>query len=401
LFVITAVLALWLTPFERQLFNPQLYKDALAQQHVYYQLPVILGEILTSNRPLNPCAGSPVTCENIPPKLKTCYQKTLGNARYATLASRQDQASAAEQILIQACLNLYGTPSQTPTQANSQNQNGTPAFMETLTAANWATIINLLLPPQDLQSMLEGGLDQTFAYLNGETDTASLSLVKLREHLAGPAGSEILLILIHSQPACTTDVLEKIIVGLTNGKILLCNPLDDQTLSLILPILQEPLTSLVNKIPDGATLIEPPPAGFPEPGSGPFGSDPITTLRIVRRVISLSPILPLAFLLLITSFGVRSFKSWLQWWGIPILITGLITLGLAGVTMLTLNWGWNTFIVTRIPSYLPTAIADIGRAVAIFIVGTVVRSVVIQAVILTFVGLLAWAGSFFVKSWPA
>ena len=337
--MITAVLALWLTPFERHWFNARLYKDALAQQHVYYQLPVILGEILTSNRPLNPCAGSPVTCENIPPKLKTCYQKTLGNARYATLASRQDQASAAEQILIQACLNLYGTPSQTPTQANSQNQNGTPAFMETLTAANWATIINLLLPPQDLQSMLEGGLDQTFAYLNGETDTASLSLVKLRAHLAGPADSEILLILIHSQPACTTDVLEKIIVGLTNGKILLCNPLDDQTLSLILPILQEPLTSLVNKIPDEATLIEPPPAGSPEPGSGPFGSDPITTLRIVRRVIRLSPIMPLAFLLLITSFGVRSFKSWLQWWGIPILITGLISLGLAGVTMLTLNWG--------------------------------------------------------------
>ena len=396
--MITAVLALWLTPFERQLFNPQLYKDALAQQHVYYQLPVILGEILTSNQPLNHCAGSPVTCENISPELKACYQRTFGDGRYVILASGQDQASAAEQILIQACLNVYGTPSQTPTQGNSQNQNGMPAFMETLTAANWATIINLLLPPQDLQSMLEGGLDQTFAYLNGETDTVSLSLVKLREHLAGPAGSEILLVLIHSQPACTTEVLEKIIVGLTNGEILLCNPLDDQTISLILPILQEPLTSLVNKIPDEATLIDPPSAGSPEPGSGPFGSDPITTLRIVRRVVSLSPILPLAFLLLITSFGVRSFKSWLQWWGIPILITGLITLALAGITMLTLNWSWNTFIVTHIPSYLPTAIADIGHEVVIFIVGTVVRSVVIQAVILTFVGLLAWAGSFFVKS---
>ncbi len=399
--MITAILAIWLTPFDRQLFNPQLYKDALAQQHVYYQLPVILGEILTSNQPLNPCAGSPVTCENIPPELKACYQNTLGNARYATLASGQDLASAAEQILIQACLNLYGTPSQTPAQGNSQDQNGMPAFMETLTAENWASIINLLLPPQDLQSMLEGGLDQTFAYLNGKTDSASLSLVKLREHLAGPAGSEILLILIHSQPACTTKVLEKIIVGLTNGEILLCNPLDDRTLSLILPILQEPLTSLVNKIPDQATLIDPPPAGSPEPGSGPFGSDPITTLRIVRRVISLSPILPLAFLLLITSFGVRSFKSWLQWWGIPILITGLITLGLAGVTMLTLNWGWNTFIVTRIPSYLPTAIADIGREVVRYIVGTLVKSIVLQALILTLLGLLAWAGSFFVKSQPA
>jgi len=190
-------------------------------------------------------------------------------------------------------------------------------------------------------------------------------------------------------------------VGLTNGELLLCNPLDDQTLSLILPILQEPLTSLVSKIPDEATLIDPPPAGSPEPGSGPFGSDPITTLRIVRQVVSLSPILPLAFLLLIISFGVRSFKSWLQWWGIPILITGLITLCLAGATMLTLNWGWNTFIVTHIPSYLPTVIADIGREVLRYIVGTLVKSIVLQALILTLLGLLAWAGSFFVKSRPA
>jgi hypothetical protein len=63
-----------------------------------------------------------------------------------------------------------------------------------------------------------------------------------------------------------------------------------------------------------------------------------------------------------------------------------------------LNWGWNTFIAAHIPSYLPSAIADIGREVATFIAGTVVRSAVIQAIFLIFVGLLAWAGSFFVKS---
>ena len=147
-------------------------------------------------------------------------------------------------------------------------------------------------------------------------------------------------------------------------------------------------------------MIDPPPAGSPEPGSGPLAATRSPACAIVRQIIRLSPILPLAFLLLVTSFGVRSFKSWLQWWGIPILITGLNT-WFGWHNHAYLEMGLEHIYTAHIPSYLPTAIADIGLEVAIFIVGTVVRSAVIQAIILIFVGLLAWAGSMFVKSRPA
>jgi hypothetical protein len=400
LFVMTAVLALWLTAIEQQLFNSQLYKNALAQEHVYYELPGLLSEILTTNIPLSACAGNPVTCEDIIPELKACYLQALGDARYAILASGKDQANAAEQALIQACLTQYDPAAQTSIPGDSQGPFGLPAFMKTLPAANWVSIINLILPPQELQNMLEGGLDQTFAYLNGESDRAGLSLVKLKAHLTGPAGTQSLLIILHSQPACTTEELSKIVVALGNGEILICNPLDDQTLGLLLPILQEPLNSLVMKIPDEAILISPPPAGSPAPGSGPFGSDPITSLRIVRRIMGLSPIFPLAFLLMVAFFGVRSAKSWLQWWGIPMLIAGAVALGLAGASMLTVNWGWNIFILPQIPTYLPTALGEIGRGVVHDIMGGLVKSIVFQALILTLLGSLAWAGSFFVKSRP-
>ena len=384
---------MWLTTIDRQLFSPVLYKKALAQEHVYYQLPGILTGILTSSTPLNSCAGNPLACLNISPELKACYQQALGMTRYNILSNGTDHASAAEQALIVSCLKQYGP-------GDTQGPFGTPGFLKNLQAKNWEAIINLALPPQELQSMLEGGLDQTFAYLKGQTDSAGIPLVKFKQQLLGQSSAQILMIILHSQPACTTDELEKIILGLSKGEILICNPVDDQTLGLILPILQGPMNSLIGKIPDKLVLIGPLPAGSPVPGQGPFGSDPITTMRLARQGMELSPVLPLAFLLLITGFGVRSVKSWLQWWGIPILIAGLLALGLAGMSMLGIDWGWNTFIATRIPSYLPSAISEIGHGLVTIVMGSLANSVVLQAFILSLVGLLALGGSFYVKNQP-
>lgn len=398
LFVLSTVLAIWSTSMERLLFSPQPYKNALSQEHVYYQLPGLLSELLTDDTPLSGCAGNPVTCEAISSELKACYLQALGEARYGELAGSRDLANPEEQAKIQDCYSQYPQPGQMQLQGKTQGPLGTPAFMKSLAAVNWEAIINLMLPPQDLQSMLEGGLDQAFAYLNGQTDQAGLSLVKIREHLAGPAGTQIPLIILHSQPACTTEELEKIVVGLGNGEILICNPLDDQTLGFVLPMLQQPLNSLVMKIPDQLVIIAPPPAGAPAPGSGTFGRDPISTLRTVRRVMEFSPAAPVVFLLLVTVFGVRSTKSWLQCWGIPALLGGVLTLGLAAISKPAASWGWNTFIVTRFPPYLPSAIPELGAGLVRDVIGSLLNPIVVQAVFLSVLGLLLWAGSFFVKS---
>ncbi len=67
-------------------------------------------------------------------------------------------------------------------------------------------------------------------------------------------------------------------------------------------------------IPDQLTLLSAPPQ-----------NDPRDKLQTARMVMRLSPILPLGFLLLMTIITVRSLKNWLDWWGIPLFITGGLT----------------------------------------------------------------------------
>src|SRR5574341_523379 len=65
-----------------------------------------------------------------------------------------------------------------------------PAFAQHMTADNWKTLLDALLPQQELQAMTEETINQVFAYLNGETLTPQISLTPLKRNLAGPAGTD-------------------------------------------------------------------------------------------------------------------------------------------------------------------------------------------------------------------
>ncbi|MCL4528892.1 MAG: hypothetical protein M1282_05720, partial [Chloroflexi bacterium] len=58
-------------------------------------------------------------------------------------------------------------------------------------------------------------------------------------------------------------------------------------------------------------------------------------LQLMRLVIRLSPLIPLALLFGITILAVRSFKGWLAWWGWPLMLTGLpgIFIGFSGAPL--------------------------------------------------------------------
>jgi len=187
-----------------------------------------------------------------------------------------------------------------------------------------------------------------FAYLNGETDSASNSLVKLRERLSGQAGRDAILQLIAAQPLCTDEQLAEMAAGMLGGGevMVICAP-PEEILAILMPQLQNQLTALVTQIPDKAMIIKP--SSRSAPSSGPLGNDPIKVIRTVRLGLRLSPLLPLGLLLLVTLFGVRSLKGWLRWWGIPFFFAGAIAL-VPGIAMLpALNWAWNNFLVPRIP----------------------------------------------------
>lgn len=397
-FVITTILAILLTNINEHMFNAKLYKNTLVEQNLYGRLPEIVGVAITRSFSSDPCAQNKLACsiDGASPELKACLTSALGTVSYEAIGSGKRSPTAAELRLAQSCLDQFGT-NQAANPQSGASEGGMPPFMQNLTAADWQAILTILLPADTMKAMTESTLDQMFAYLNGKADTVFVPLDKLKERILGPSGTDLIKQLLNSQQPCTDQDLAQLIFGTSNGGMVLCKPPEDM-LPIVTSILPDLLKTVVPQIPDKAIIIKPPARGAPSPGTGPFGADPITTLRTVRLVLRLSPLIPLAFLLLVTLFAVRGLKSWMRWWGIPIFVSGMIALGLGISAVPILNRAWTWLIVPRIPPFIPVDISGIGQELLLSIMHTLASWVILPAIIMTAVGLAGWIGSHYVRS---
>ncbi len=202
--------------------------------------------------------------------------------------------------------------------------NSAPAFMQRLTPVQWKNLVGTLLPEGQLQGMTEETINQILAYLNGETQAPKISLLPLKQSLAGPAGLNAALTIIRAQPDCTLQQIAAIIASLSAGE--LCNP-PKALLDLFQPVIQTELQAAAAAIPDEVVIV-------PD-ANGPSQQAALRFLQLMRLVIRLSPLIPLALLFGITILAVRSFKGWLAWWGWPLMLTGLpgIFIGFSGAPL--------------------------------------------------------------------
>ena len=88
-------------------------------------------------------------------------------------------------------------------------------------------------------------------------------------------------------------------------------------------------------------------------------------------------------LLLVAVFGVRSFRDLLRWWGIPIMVTGLIALILSIVSMSIFNWLVSTYVESRIPGYFSAEFVQLGFDLGRSAIRSYVKSITLQAGIQT------------------
>ena len=404
LFVLITILILPLFNIESTLLNAGTYKRALIESGVYEQLPAMAGEEMETMKTFlaNPCVDNPLGCviEDASPELQTCLINSLGDADYEAIGTRQRNPTEVELVNSQTCLDQFGIGELT---GGTQDMIGIGSegmkFIDTLTAADWQPMLTLLLPPEETRVMVENTLDQVSAYINGETDTARVSLVALKAHLLSPAGEDLILLLLNTRPPCTDEQLAQILAGDAGGtgEPSFCAP-PPQDLALLTSQLQEQLDSVAAGIPDEVTLIKP----LSEPVSlgaiGPLGNNPIATVNTIRMEIRFSPLLPLGLLILITLFSIRSLKGWLRWWGIPFFVSGLI-LTAFGISILpTLDWAWVNFILPQFPSTLSTNITSLLHSLANSVVRALSTRIILEAAILGLLGLMAFVGSFFIKT---
>ncbi len=259
----------------------------------------------------------------------------------------------------------------------AQNGGAFP-FLQVLTVEDWQKNIALLMPPEELKQMGDNALDATFDYLNGKTNSATISLLPVKARLTGAAGVQLVLQILQRQPACTPEQLTQMALGLFSGQITLCNP-PEEAVGLMTPFIQTQLQSLVAIFPNDVTLIPATPSGAQ--------NDPRRTLNAVRSAIKLTPLLPAILLFGIAVFAARSLSGWLAWWGWPFMFAGgssiLVALFGAPVVGEILRFVIQAQRAIPIPPILASSLAETAKAVA----GEMLAPMVTQGFVLGFIGL--------------
>ncbi len=361
LFVVTTVLAILITTLNGQIFNASLYKNALVEQNIYARLPEIIGAVISSSFSKDVCSQNQLACsiDGASPELHTCLTTALGAEAYQAIGSGSRSPTLPEIQLTQPCLDRYGLGQSTNIQGGT-SAGGMPSFMGNITTADWQALLTSFLPPATLKAMTESTLDQVFAYLNGEAKSIYIPLDAVKQSLLSPSGAAVFLQVLNTQQPCNEQDLSQFLTGTSIGGLVFCRP-PEVILPLVKVVLPELLKAVVPQIPDKVFIILPHAAGTPVPGSGTFGTDPIFTLRTVRLFMRFSLLIPLTFLLLVTLFAVRSIKSWMQWWGIPFLAAGIISVGLGVAIVPAFNTTWTWFIASRIPIFIPAILPEVGQ----------------------------------------
>ncbi len=360
LFVLATVLALLLFNAERQLFSAEGYKRALAAQNLYERFPALI----------------------------------------------------AEQIVVQA--SYRGPGAENPGEEAPPEEVGGPSNQfKYLTQSDYEVILRELLPAEWLQTQTESVLDQIFAFLNSESPTATiqLSTVEFKARLSGEAGVEAVLQLVRSWPPCTPEQLRDFTQATSKSDLEgmpTCRPPDDE-LTALTPRIESILSERAAKLPDEINLAQsfsgPPEESEinPTPPSetgGPLGNDPRAALRRLRWIARLSPLISIALLLLVALFGVRSRKGGLRWWGIPLLIAGVLTLGLGLAIMPAMDWAIANFLSGRAPPYFSANLVQAGFDFARATMRGLANWIAAEAAVIGLLGLGMLLVSFYFKPKP-
>lgn len=273
--------------------------------------------------------------------------------------------------------------------ASTMQTKSLPVSMRGLTEQNWETFLRALLPPATLKTMGDEALDSVFAYLNRKSDSAVLSLAPLKEQMTGENGIQAVLDLMRTQPDCTLQQIAQMSLALLSQQELsLCNP-PQAADGIIRPIIHAQLQIATLAIPDQVTLAS--------ADSATGKPDPRQRLELIRVGMRLSPLAPLALLLILTLLAVRSLRDWLQWWGYPLLIAGVLAALLALAASPVVSAILLRILAMRLPAYLPAVLLNDSGQLAAAIVGQMLKPVALEGLILGGIGLILVIFAFAVR----
>jgi len=257
-----------------------------------------------------------------------------------------------------------------------------PVVMRGMSQQAWEGYFRAMLPQETLKAMSDETLNSVFAYLDKQTNSVQVSLLPLKASMVSEAGTQAVFALLATQPACTLEQIAQATMNLLNSnEIQFCNP-PAELLPMMTPLIQGQMQTAAFAIPDQLPLLTAPPQ-----------DDPRQTLQTARMAMRLSPILPLGFLLLLTIVAVRSLKDWLNWWGIPLFITGGLAalMGLVGAPI------FGAALRGILSNQLPALLLGLANDLASAMLQALLMPVLWQGLGIAFIGFGMAVAGYFVK----
>jgi len=272
--------------------------------------------------------------------------------------------------------------------SSGQNLNEATALLSALSRDDLELMIASLLPSDELETVMDGLFDSTFAYLKSETDTLTISLLPFKRNMMGEGGVRAFTRILLTKPDCTPQQILEMGLGFfsAGSGFVFCNP-PQEVIRVVQPLLEKELQLISLNIPDEMELVS----------TGQSGTSNLRArLDKVRAFMRLTPVVPLVMLLAITLLAVRGLTEWLKWWGLPLFVTGITTtfLALIGSPIVRL---FLENVLLRGSENLPARLVDVIRNIFGSLIQQIVRPMAIEGIILTIIGMGMFLIAIFIK----
>ena len=264
-------------------------------------------------------------------------------------------------------------------RASAENSDDASGFETILSREDWEIVISSLLPPDELESLTNQLLDSAFDFINGKTNSITITLLPFKRHMVSDAGVQAFQQILLAQPDCTAgQLLQMAQSAISPGEgLILCNP-PAEIMGMITPLIETQLQFMTISIPDDMTLVSAKRLG-PERDFRP-------RLNRMRAFMQLTPLLPLFFLTAITVLAVRSLEEWLRWWGIPFIITGILgaLIGFSGAPIIR---SLIQRMILQGSADMPVVLLDVMRNVGASLVRQILQPVAVEGTIMAILGI--------------
>jgi len=265
------------------------------------------------------------------------------------------------------------------------------SFLSGFEQADLETMIGAALPADYVRGQTDGAIDQFFGYVNSDAARPSvkLSLVDLKRRLSGGVLEDAYVKVLQTKPPCTEAPA---------GLPVACCPPAER-----LPEVRERFRGMigpaVKELPDSVELFAVRESAQAERVFALVGQVR-GRLRIYATLARWGWVVPVALLIGVAVFGVRSLRGLLLWWGVPCLIAGGVAAmcALPGAALGDLFFQW--LIKPQLPAEVPAEAVEAVFGVAMAVVQVVLGAALRTATYLALGGGAAVVLSFFLKSKP-